>query len=41
MNCFLLPGALLTVSTISRVGVIRLNQPQAAGTDVYFSPMRT
>jgi hypothetical protein len=31
-----LRGSLLTVSTISRVVVIHLNQPYAAGTDVNF-----
>jgi hypothetical protein len=30
-------GSLLTVSTISRVAVIHINQPQAAETDVKFS----
>jgi hypothetical protein len=33
---FLLRGSLLTVSTMSRVVVIHINQPQAAGTDVNF-----
>jgi hypothetical protein len=36
LTYFLLRGSLLTVSTISRVVVIHLNQPYAAGTDVNF-----